>query len=78
MHSVQDSPHELCSIFQTADEDVFIELTGSPYRQIIQKPGVTFAVNSGGPSFQAVSSDVTYDSEFKHYANFTFDNCDGK
>ena len=63
--------------FVSADEDVFIELTGSPYSLTRQQPGVTYAVNCAGPAYQA-STDITYDSEFKHFASFTFDNCYGK
>lgn len=46
-----------------------IELEGSPYQLINQPPGVVYALNCGGPAYQAMN-DIVYTSEFGQFANF--------
>lgn len=66
----------ICSdLYLTAGEDAYIELPGSPHTLIRQKEGVGYALNCGGPAYQAIS-DITYTSEHKQFASF--DGSDGK
>ena len=60
-----------------AGEDVQIELSGSPAPITRQKPGVLYALNCGGPAYQAIN-DVVYSSEFYQYSNFSYDCCAGE
>ena len=50
-------------------EEVLVELTGSPESIIYQKEGVFYAVNIGGPTYQA-HNDIVYTSEFSQYVNY--------
>ncbi|XP_063416845.1 uncharacterized protein LOC134699089 isoform X1 [Mytilus trossulus] len=51
------------------DEDVFIELPGSPCSLTRQKPGVVYALNCAGPAYQDLN-DIVYSSEHLQFANF--------
>ncbi|VDI39379.1 Hypothetical predicted protein [Mytilus galloprovincialis] len=51
------------------DEDVFIELSGSPCSITRQKPGVIYALNCAGPAYQDLN-DIVYSSEHYQFANF--------
>lgn len=52
-----------------AGADVSIELGGSPLRVITQPPGVAFALNCGGPDYQALNDVIFNDTEtmYKRY-----------
>ena len=60
------------SSISTANEEMYLELSGSPYRMTKQKSGVLFATNGCGPAYQALT-DIVYGSEFERYANFSYD-----
>ncbi|CAG2215023.1 NPHP3 [Mytilus edulis] len=50
-------------------EDVYIELTNSPYSLIRQKSGVIYALNVASPVYQDMNG-IVYSSEFSLFANF--------
>jgi hypothetical protein len=49
-----------------------IHFPGSPRQLEIQKDLVRYALNCGGPTYTALD-DITYTSEHRQFANFTFD-----
>ena len=57
-------------LLYTADEEMCIELSGSPFPLTRQKPGVIYALNCAGPAYQDMN-DIVYSSEHKQFANFS-------
>ncbi|XP_019626894.1 PREDICTED: uncharacterized protein LOC109471895 isoform X3 [Branchiostoma belcheri] len=50
-------------------KNCLLELEGSPYQHVIQPRGVLFALNTAGPSYQALNN-IVYLSEHRLYHNY--------
>ena len=56
---------------KTADGTrVEVELDGSPRQVVHQVEGVLYALNCGGPAYQA-SNDIVYTAEHEQFKNFS-------
>ncbi|CAH1253937.1 TEP1 [Branchiostoma lanceolatum] len=51
------------------NKKLLIELEGSPFQHVIQPKGILFALNTAGPSYQALNN-IVYLSEHRLYHNY--------